>query len=70
MSVKVEKLSEERATSDRFGCDRGKAVRRRDNFGQVWLCKEKSCQKKVQLRTGSGVEGEKLSEERATSDGY
>ena len=65
-----EKLSEEGATSDRFGLRRRKAVRRRRNFRQVWVEKEKRCQKKAQLQTGLGGEGEKLSEEGATSDRF
>jgi hypothetical protein len=62
-----EKLSEERATSARFGAKRRKAVRRKSNFCQVRRQKEKSCQKKEQLLPGSAPNGEKLSEERATS---
>ncbi|WP_102261622.1 hypothetical protein [Mesobacillus jeotgali] len=63
-------MSEEGATSDRFGCGRRKAVRSESNFRQVWVWKERSCQKKGRLRTGSSVKGEKLSEEGATSDRF
>ncbi|WNF21911.1 hypothetical protein [Mesobacillus jeotgali] len=70
MIVKGEKLSEVRATLDRFGVERGKAVRRKGNFGQVWCRKRKSCQNKSQLRTGMIVKGEKLSEVRATLDRF
>ncbi|GAM12094.1 hypothetical protein SAMD00020551_0213 [Mesobacillus selenatarsenatis SF-1] len=36
--LEEEKLSEVRATSDRFGVERGKAARSKGNFGQVWCC--------------------------------
>ncbi|GAM12511.1 hypothetical protein SAMD00020551_0646 [Mesobacillus selenatarsenatis SF-1] len=36
MMLKEEKLSEVRATSDRFDGGRGKPVRTKGNFGQVW----------------------------------
>ena len=34
--MEEEKLSELRSTSDRFAGGRGKAVRTKANFGQVW----------------------------------
>jgi hypothetical protein len=37
LGVKVEKLSEEGVTSDRFGRGRRKAVRKMGNFRQVWV---------------------------------
>ncbi|GAM15989.1 hypothetical protein SAMD00020551_4160 [Mesobacillus selenatarsenatis SF-1] len=40
-----EKLSEVGASSDRFGRERRKSVRRRGNFEQVQAWKDKSCQK-------------------------
>ncbi|MBT2684594.1 hypothetical protein J7E42_13280 [Bacillus sp. ISL-37] len=60
--VEEEKLSELRATSDRFGVEREKAVRTKADFGQVWWWNRKSCQNKSKLRTGSAVKEEKLSE--------
>ncbi|MBS8263752.1 hypothetical protein DYI25_04750 [Mesobacillus boroniphilus] len=65
-----EKLSEERATSDRFEGNKWKAVRRKSDFGQVWRKSTESCQKKERLRTGLEEIGGKLSEERATSDRF
>jgi hypothetical protein len=67
---KEEKLSEDRATSDRFEAKRGKAVRRQSNFGQVQREKRKSCQKKEQLLTGSERKEEKLSKDSSTSDRF
>jgi hypothetical protein len=64
--LKEEKLSKERATSDRFGAKRGKAVKRKGNLRQVWCETKKSCQKKGQLKTGLELKEEKLSKERAT----
>jgi hypothetical protein len=61
-----EKLSKERATSDRFGVKGGKAVKRKSNFRQVWRETRKSCHKKGQLQTGLVRNEEKLSKERAT----
>jgi hypothetical protein len=46
-------MSDEKVTSDRFEGKRRKAVRRRSNFRQVQMKKQKSCQKKEQLQTGS-----------------
>ena len=58
----TEKLSELRATSDRFGGSRRKAVRTWSNFGQVWRKSQKSCQNPEQLRTGLKEIIERLSE--------
>jgi hypothetical protein len=66
LKEKAEKLSEERATSDRFEGKSRKAVRRTSNLRQVYREKQKSCQKKGQLQTGLKAIAEKLSEERAT----
>ncbi|WNF23608.1 hypothetical protein [Mesobacillus jeotgali] len=66
----IEKLSEDRPTSDRFGGKGGQAVRRSINFGQVWMKREKSCQNIDQLQTGLEEKAEKLSEDRPTSDRF
>jgi hypothetical protein len=68
--VEEEKLSESEPTSDRFGMNRGKAVRARATFGQLGWWKRKSCQNQSRLRTGLAVEEEKLSESEATSDRF
>jgi hypothetical protein len=67
---KAEKLSKDRATSDRFSRKNGKAVKRQSNFRQVQPEKRKSCQKTEQLQTGSTEKVEKLSKDRATSDRF
>jgi hypothetical protein len=64
------KLSEVRATLDRFGGKRRKAVRRKVNIGQVWWQKEEICQKKGELWTGLMGKGEKLSEVKETLDRF
>jgi hypothetical protein len=64
------KLSEERATSDKFGGNRRKAVRRKSNFRQVWRKPAESCQKKEQLQISLEETGEKLSELRACLDRF
>ncbi|WP_052002226.1 hypothetical protein [Halalkalibacter wakoensis] len=63
-----EKLSEERAPSDRKGGTKREAVRRERIFGQERRNKERSCPKRENLRTGKAEQSEKLSEERASSD--
>jgi hypothetical protein len=68
--VEEEKLSELEPPSDRFGLGRGKAVRTRASFGQVWWWKRKSCPNQSQLRTGLVVEEEKLSEQGPTLDRF
>ena len=68
--MEEEKLSELGSTSARFGDGRGKAVRTKANFGQVWWWKRKSCPNLGQLRTGLVMEEEKLSELRPTSDRF
>jgi hypothetical protein len=65
-----EKLSQDGLTSDRFGHKRRKAVTRRANLRQVRLQKEKSCHKMRELKTGLGLDEEKLSKERATLDRF
>jgi hypothetical protein len=70
LEEKEEKLSEVRATSDRFSGYRGKAVRSQSNFRQVQRKKGKSYQKSAQLRPGSEEKEEKLSEDGATSDRF
>ena len=65
-----EKLSEVRASSDRFRANRRKAVRSQSKFRQVWREPVKSCPKSEQVRTGLEQTGEKLSEVRASSDKF
>jgi hypothetical protein len=64
------KLSEVRATSDRFRGNRRKAVQSKRKFGQVWRKPEKSCTKSEQVWTGLEETEEKLSEERGSSDRF
>jgi hypothetical protein len=64
------KLSKERPTSDRFGVKRGKAVRRKRNFRQVWRQMKESCQKKEELQTGLASNEGKLSEVSSTLDRF
>ncbi|WNF23609.1 hypothetical protein [Mesobacillus jeotgali] len=66
----IEKLSENRSTSDRFGGKGRKAVRTSPNFRQVWRKRQKSCQKIAQLQTGLEEKAEKLSEDQSTSDRF
>ncbi|MEW8969817.1 MAG: hypothetical protein AB2411_04280, partial [Mesobacillus sp.] len=66
----IEKLSEDRPTSDRFGGKDRKTVRRSPNFRQVWRKRQESCQKIAQLQTGLDGKIEKLSEDRPTSDRF
>jgi len=67
LQEKEEKLSEERATSDRFVGKSRKAVKRRGNLRQVCREKQKSCQENEQLKTGLQVKAEKLSKAGAAS---
>jgi hypothetical protein len=68
--LKEEKLSEPELALDRFSSGRGKAVRTRASFGQVWWWKRKSCPNQSQLQTGLVVKGEKLSELEPASDRF
>jgi hypothetical protein len=58
---KQEKLSEVAPSSDRFGGERGKAVRSSSKFGQVCRKKGKSCLKQLQVQTGYEEKQKKLS---------
>jgi hypothetical protein len=70
LEKKNKKLSEEEATSDKFGEKEQRAVRSRGHCGQVWRKSAKSCQKKKQLQTSLEEKNKKLSEEEATSDKF
>ncbi|WP_214905719.1 hypothetical protein [Bacillus sp. ISL-55] len=70
MMVWGEKLSEVGSSSDRFGGARGKAVRSRVKFGQVWWRMGKSCQENEGIVTGLMVRGQKLSRKRRNRDRF